>query len=271
MGVSDKKIMNRQTAQKLIQLNNDFYQKISDDFSESRNHFWPGWDLLKPEFGDQILKKTNSLIVDLGCGNGRFAQFLQTEFADHNWQYLGLDNNQKLLEIAEKQSQANSHISFKLFDLFDWLFENLKTFENPTTNLIEKSAQIIACFGVTHHLPTQTLRQNFLKILAEQIPKNGLICISFWQFANENRFQNKIISPTKANMTAQINPQELEKNDYILDWSRGQKAFRYCHHWTDEEIAECVQKSGLKSINHFKSDSKSGSANYYLSLQKIEN
>jgi len=258
--------MNYQTIKKLIDLNHDFYEKISFDFHESRNHYWPGWNLLKNELAQQVKNDPQTLIIDLGCGTGRFAlflaEFLTETFPDLNWRYLGIDNSQKLLNIAKKETRGlknNKNIKFEIFDLVSWLYEN------PKIKLAKNTAQIMTCFGFTHHLPDKSIRHNFLKILADQIPKNGLICVSFWQFMNEERFKNKVVSPTEAD----IDPNLLENNDFILDWQRGQKALRYCHFWSDEEIFLAVENSGLKIINDFKADSKSGQANHYLVLQKI--
>lgn len=258
--------MNYQTIKKLIDLNHDFYEKIGFDFHESRNHYWPGWNLLKDELVEQISNNPQASIVDLGCGSGRFAlflaEFLSETFSDLSWRYLGIDSSPKLLNIAKKETRGlknTKNITFEILDLVSWLYGN------PKVKLTKDTAQIIVCFGFTHHLPDSNIRHNFLKVLTDQVPKNGLICVSFWQFMNEERFANKVVSPAVAG----IDQSSLEENDFILDWQRGQKALRYCHFWSDEEIFLAVKNSGLKIINDFKADSKSGQANRYLALLKI--
>lgn len=282
--------MNLQTALKLNQLNKDFYQKISKDFDESRNHFWPGWEEMI-EHLPQLDSKKPVCVFDLGCGNGRLALFLAEKLDLGSWLYLGSDNSSELLEKAQEKTRHLDNVGFKFFDFVTWFYEDELKSANSTDlaesteleppdmseknlNLpqLQKSPpQIITCFGVTHHLPSQKLRDNFLKTLASIVSKDGLVVVSFWQFMLEGRFREKIISPTNST-SLKLNTSfflELEDNDHILDWQRGEEAFRYCHFWPEREISQCVEKSGLKVIKSFKADSRSQQANYYLILQKI--
>lgn len=243
--------MKIQIVKKLTQLNDDFYSLISNDFHESRNHFWPGWYELIPYIKDVIRNNHESKILDLGCGTARFALFLQENFPDLKWKYTGLDFNQNLLNIAKQQINQLEHCQVKNSDL---------------NSQINEIYNLVVCFGVTHHIPDQKNRNNFLTKISKNLSRNGIVCVSFWQFMNEpERYQKKIIAPKQVS----ISESDLELNDFILDWQRGKKAFRYCHHWSHDEIYESVKKSKMKIIQEYCEDSKSGRANRYLILQKV--
>ncbi len=49
------------------------YDELATDFSNSRAYPWNGWAKVK-EYIEESQKKPFS-VLDLGCGNGRFAEF----------------------------------------------------------------------------------------------------------------------------------------------------------------------------------------------------
>ncbi|MFA5821413.1 MAG: methionine biosynthesis protein MetW, partial [Candidatus Gracilibacteria bacterium] len=69
-------------------MSKSFYTPIAPSFSRTRHSPWPEFDLLIPYL------KTNSTLLDLGCGNGRLYKFLQKH---KKVRYLGMDNNKALL------------------------------------------------------------------------------------------------------------------------------------------------------------------------------
>ena len=70
------------------------YTEISEEFDKTRKNKWE-------EF-DKFLKyiKDNNVVADVGCGNGRFYQFLKKH---RKTKYIGIDNNKKLLEKTKKE------------------------------------------------------------------------------------------------------------------------------------------------------------------------
>ncbi len=254
----------------LNQLNQDFYAQISEDFSASRNFPWQGWT----EIIQYLPKQKNLKVLDVACGNGRFVEFLKQNFHD-SFSYLGLDNSDKLLKIAQNKFKEQQ------FEFFD-LIKNYLVNEKITFNTREKF-DLIVSFGLSHHLPSTKLREEFLKSLKDKLNKNSLIIISNWQFANEqNRFGKntlnwkKIIENPKINLWQKIKLifllLNLGKNDFLMDWRKGDKAnqvFRFCHYLSDQEMTELVRNNGLKIVDSFFADGKSKQLNQYFVLKAL--
>jgi len=106
--------MNINTIKKLNVINQDFYNIIASDFDDSRQYFWKGWEKLI-----QHLDYFNELkLLDLGCGNSRFYQFIKNNFSNKELKYFGIDNNQKLLDFANKKlGKDNDNFKLRKIDL----------------------------------------------------------------------------------------------------------------------------------------------------------
>lgn len=241
--------MENETILKLNNLNTDFYKTVALDFDDSRQFFWAGWQELTKYFKD----KKELKILDLGCGNGRFSQFLEQALPDTKINYVGLDNNEKLLGFAKKNLENTSvNFSLKQIDLIKLLLDNQEITE-------ELNFDAIVSFGVFHHIPSFELRLKTLDYLKSKLKKDGVLIISLWQFMEFDRFKKKVIEyPDK----------DLENNDYILDWKRGERAYRYCHFINLKEQKKLIKNSKLKLINSLRADGKEKNVNQYLILQK---
>ncbi|MGB9586464.1 MAG: class I SAM-dependent methyltransferase, partial [Anaerolineales bacterium] len=60
-----------------------------------------------------------------------------------------------------------------------------------------------------------------------------------------------------------IDPQDVEENDYLLDWREGGLGFRYVHHFTKEELKRLAEETGFEIIQSFYSDGKEGNLGLY--------
>lgn len=270
--------MQKKTIKKLNQLNQNFYQSVAEGFSDSRQYFWQGWKKI-PAFLKNNIKKTKKIqVLDIACGNARFAQFLNNEKIDFD--YLGLDNSAKLLEIAQ-QTLNQDQIKAQLinFDLIDNFLKN-KKINWPFTQQFD----LIVAFGLTHHLPSAELRLGFFKSLKKLLKKNGLLIVSNWQFAKDQRFEKNILNWQKIKnnskikffqkISLQILLHNLEEDDYILDWrkepktSNKQQAIRYCHHLDLVASQHLFKKTRFKIIDQYLADGKSQQLNQYFVLKK---
>lgn len=265
--------MNKKLVKAFNELNSDFYRRISDDFSATRSFSWQGWNQLLPFFK----KKVASLplrILDLGCGNGRLVEFLQVHLRQQ-FSYLGLDSAMDLLAIAQKKYPEQN---FEFFDLVEKYLETGKIIL-PTADKFD----LIFLFGLSHHLPSQQLRAALFGDLKKYLKDDGLIIVSNWQFAAEpERFQKNILTWSKIWQNQKINLWQkvklfylllnLEKNDFLLDWRKGEfagRVFRYCHFLDEVEMKELAAASELKVVTKFAADGKSGELNQYFVLTAL--
>ncbi len=248
------------TIVQLNQLNQRFYQITAEEFSKTRSFYWQGWkELVEP------LKKIGAnhpqlKVLDIGCGNGRFGEFLFKEKIHQKFIYHGADNSKELLDFAKKRLMAQS-FEKELFylDIIDALINN-----KIDELLPQKKYQVITLFGVLHHIPSFKLRKKLIDTIAEHLTNDGIFVFTAWRFLNEKRFEKKQIHPT----LAKVDPEELEENDYILDWQRGATAYRYCHFTNDEEIQKLIKATNLELEKEYTADGKSGNLNYYQILRK---
>jgi hypothetical protein len=81
-----------------------------------------------------------------------------------------------------------------------------------------------------------------------------------WRFYEVARFRERIV-PWNDDI-------EVETNDYLLDWRRGERAFRYCHYINDDEHDDLIVAAGLSSVSDYRADGASGSLNRYSVLKK---
>ncbi len=216
----------------LLKLNQKFYLKTQEYFNRSRQSPWSGWQKLLPHLQGRTLK-----VLDLGCGNGRFGQWLS---AKRRIDYVGLDNNQYLLDQARKslpQAQLlRSDITkpWRLKDKFD----------------------LIVLMAVLHHIPTRAARLKILLRAKKLLTKNSILVFTVWHFNQLKRFKRHVIK-------------KLPNNDYILSWNQGVTTQRYVHLFTDAEIATLIKNLKLKLLADYVADGRLGQSNRYLVLTTL--
>lgn len=249
--------MQTTTIQKLNQLNKQFYLDVAKDFTQTRNTFWQGWECLVPHISATNINSVS--VLDVGCGNGRFGQFLVQQKPDLTINYTGLDNSAPLLKYAGDKLQSVK-LKPQLIELD--LIEHLLSEQN----LLEKqSFDVVVVFGVFHHIPSHDLRKRLLTQLSALVAQNGILCIGFWQFLNSVKLRERTVDPK----TLDLNATDFEENDYILDWRTGEKpAYRYCHYTNNEEEIALLKQSKLKVIDEFFADGATHNLNHYLVLKK---
>jgi tRNA (uracil-5-)-methyltransferase TRM9 len=230
--------MDKVTIQTLNQINRDFYNTVADDFDSTRQQAWSGWETLLPYL------KTPLSVLDVGCGNGRFGLFLAQHLTGPI-QYHGIDNNSALLQHA--------HVA--LADL-DAEFETRDIIDHPPD---KGSYDLVAVFGVLHHVPGAEQRLELMHTLAQRVAPGGLLAFACWRFYEYERFRQRIV-PWPADLAA-------DPNDFLLDWRHGANAIRYCHYVDDTEHRALIQATGLKEVVSYRADGFTGDVNCYSLLQ----
>lgn len=130
------------------------YDVIADDFSLSRRHAWSEFEFFLPYY------KPRFKVLDLGCGNGRLADFLAKKgFAA----YTGVDQSKNLLKIAQQKHP------------------NLRFLQRDMTELSDLSQEWDAVFMIAsfHHLP-QADQTNVLKQVYGILKTDGYLFMTNW-------------------------------------------------------------------------------------------
>lgn len=219
------------------------YKELANKFSNSRAYPWKGWEkvskLIKTEFDKPIS------ILDLGCGNGRFLDFLLSETIQIS-NYLGIDNSVELLKIADRRFDQE-HVDFLFADLeHDWTIEIQKHKESLGNK--EVKYDFISLFGVMHHIANHGKRVQLLRDAKSLLNQDGVIFVTYWQFGKYDRFLNKA--------------QSLGNNDYNLPFNDIQGA-RFCHFTNEAEAGTLEKESNVTVLDSFYSDGSDSQLNLY--------
>lgn len=238
--------MDPEVSQRLLQLNDQFYQTFAVQFSATRQRLQPG--VLK--IMDELPNPAN--ILDLGCGNGEFARQLAKR--GQTGAYLGLDNSSELLKIAQQNFEGSTlkdiQIQFQQADL---------AASGWDSGLADQKFGVICAFAVFHHIPGESLRMRILTQLAKRLAPGGIFIHSEWQFLNSQRLRERIL-PWE---TVGILDDQIEADDYLLDWRSGGNGLRYVHHFSAIELSHLAEQAGFQIIREFTSDGEGDQLGLY--------
>ena len=232
--------MNSATAQRLLEINREFYNRFGDQFSATRQRLQPGVKKIL----DSIQK--NVSVLDLGCGNGHFLREISRR--GHKQPLLGVDFSLPLLREAE----SASGVEFREVDL-----TKLSVISNRS--LITGHWSLITAFAVLHHIPSHEMRLDILRTIRKLMKENGKFILSNWQFLNSEKLKSRIQAWAKVG----INEDDLDEGDYLLDWRNGGEGLRYAHHFTAEELLELAEQARMRVTDSFLSDGDGGNLGLY--------
>ena len=253
--------MDGSTQAALRQINRDFYSREAADFDRTRHPGgWPGWRRVV-EAATVRLQATDTpeasearrplRVLDLGCGNGRFALFLDRNpdlRSERPFDYLGIDSSAELIDRARSACADRAHIRFEVDDI------EVRPFD-------ETSYDLVTIFGVVHHLPGFDNRCRALERAATAVAPGGLLAVTCWQFADDARFENRRLD---WDPQAGVDPAELEPGDHLLRWGPADSgARRYCHHTDERELDRLVDGLPLTETAGYRADGPGGRQNLY--------
>ncbi len=214
--------MDKLTDQEKVDLNKTFYNLVAKDFSDTRNkHYWDLFDLVFKQNKDERLEMDDNFVfilgnlkqdfdgrdklrvLDLGCGNGRFAKYLSGR---HNLrvEYLGIDNSENLLEIAKDNLKEVKDIK-AIFDDCD--ITNIPLLKEKLSN---EQFDLVVCIATLHHIPSREKRSEIINVLKEHLRSDGKMLITTWNFLKNN---------------SHLIVDKLSDDEYILSWKNMEKRY----------------------------------------------
>ena len=251
--------MNRATQLALNRINQRFYASIAAQWPDKRKHAWPGfervWTRCSAAVGGEIPLVH---VLDVGCGDGRFAQFLAAHAVSPG-SYLGVDSSPALLAHAAQRALTASY-----------RFEQLDFVGSPIAeHLADARFQLIALFGVLHHVPGSAQRTALVRALAARLAAGGVLVFTVWRLDEDPRFTSRTIAFADYNRGAAepIDLEQLEPGDHLLRWDDQAATPRYCHFPESRELTQLIADTGLKECERFRADGHLNRMNEYVVLR----
>lgn len=244
-------------------------------------------------------------VLDIACGNLRFEAFLANAYPHIDWSFFAVDNCEPL--VASGQEDIAKKVHFTCEDIVSNLLEALPAAEPANIPALAAATpfDLVVSFGFLHHIPSFDLRRRFLLEALSQVKPGGYLAVSFWQFLNDPAKRAKIEQThaealaffagdreTRANDRDALDPgvgssssgdpnsgclklpaffaDSLEPNDYFLGWKNEPGNYRYCHHFSNEEIDRIITALAPHTtvVESFSADGKPGNLNHYVILQR---
>ena len=245
--------MDDKISQRLREINYQFYQSFAVHFSDTRRRLQPGIvkiiDLLP----------SNIEALDLGCGNGEFAdRLIKSSFSGG---YIGLDFSEDLLRIASDTVNRETQADFKLNIQF--LKRDISK-KGWNEGLSENLYKEIFAFAVLHHIPGLSNRYRLVEDINKLLKVGGLFYLSVWQFLNSERLRQRIVPWETIGLSDAV----VDDGDYLLDWRRGGRGMRYVNLLNSRRLKELAEQTGFIVVDEFYSDGYEGKLGLYHVWQK---
>ncbi len=251
--------MDRETADALAALNRSFYRERAEEFAATREAPWPGWErVLECAAAASVPKPLQ--VLDVGCGNARFARFLDARLAirGETFGYVGVDASPALLARARARRLAAG--SARLLRA-DW------DATSPERALPAGRFSLIALFGVLHHVPGRARRRALVSAAAGRLAVGGLLALSVWQLEAHARLRRRLVpwSDYERRAARPLDPAQLEPGDHLVRWGDPRSgSLRYCHFADEAETATWTAGLDLEPVAGFRADGREGDLNRYL-------
>lgn len=269
--------MTGEVARLLNEVNATFYRTQANSFSRTRRDPWPGWERCLAEAGldgrDAPARTAHGAdgpaatpapgrlsVLDVGCGNLRLATFLAGRLPGQHVDYVGVDSCPALARDARASEAWQTRLVRRdvVGELLDAAAGSptgdggdgpakdgpgaaASGSEAATHGARRAAFDLVACFGLLHHVPTATARALLVRELVLRCAAGGVACVSLWQFALDGRRLERARATTgRACADLGLSPDALDPGDFLLGWEGRPHVWRYCHSFGDDEARELV-------------------------------
>ena len=262
--------MTPEVARRMNRLNESFYRDNARSFDQTRQTAWPGWErcLCIGHTTGALPRYGGARVLDVASGNLRLARYLAERLPGVRVSYHGIDSCPML--ARDVRLPEGWEVTLQELDVVDALLG-----EGPDEGLGARlkggAADLVACFGFFHHVPTIEARRRLLQELLSYTRTGGLCCVSLWRPMSDRRIARRARESTRAGLRSlSLSEKELDKGDYLLGWQGRPDTWRYCHHFDEEEIDRLVRaaQGTAKLTARFCADGKAGDLNSYLVLTR---
>ncbi len=254
--------MKSETRDRLRAISRRFYEERAAPFDASRDHPWPGWGRVLEHIGPWLGPR-HWRVLDVACGNGRFARFL-AEHAGRTLDYTGIDASRSLVETARGELHAIAAAGA----IGEWSVERADVLEAADRRpFAALHFDLVVAFGLTHHLPGRASRAATVEWLADRVGPGGWLALTAWQFADRPRFADRLLPWSVLGPEWAIDTDQLEPGDHLLRFQDSADAPRYCHHSSESELADWIRilrDRGFGAPLRFEEDGRSHDLNRYI-------
>lgn len=188
------------------------YGEIAEEFSQSRKAYWPEFQFFLSYIPE------NTSLLDAGCGDGRFMQFLKDQKRFVN--YTGMDFSPELLRIAKKKFPKEDFVEADM-----------------SSDILPKRFDRILCCAAFHHIPGKTLRKKTLRNFSHMLKDEGLLLLSVW-----NLWQLKYIGAFARSILHMLF--FMDPRDVFIPFGK-KKNLRYYHAFLPWEMRSLLQECGF--------------------------
>lgn len=189
-------------------------------------------------------------ILDVGCGHGRFAQLLRERGG--RAEYWGVDASAEMLAIARERGDLIPGAHFARADVVE-----------EAARLPAGPFDLIAMFGVIHHVPGEAARAALLRALAARLAPGGTLAVAFWRMPAHEDDSRRV--PWEA---AGIDVHDLEPGDRLQRFDTDANVYRFSHFADEPELARLAGAPGLPLALRLDADGADEHGNAYLLWRK---
>jgi SAM-dependent methyltransferase len=251
--------MNRDTVLALNAINRAFYSSHAASFSATRQSAWRGFERAVAWIAGARPAGGVPRILDVGCGNARFAEALLAVL-DPPFAYVGIDASNALL--AEPRARHADHREFR-FTTHDFVTDRLESALGP------EHFHTILLLGVLHHVPGRATRQSLLAECAQRLAPGGVLVLTLWRFEHLERLRKRLVPwpdlPDRGGPVLDL--AELEPGDHLLPFGPSDDALRYCHALSDDESSELLASVPLERADTWLADGETEDLNEWCVLR----